>query len=151
RRACRGARREASMHRLDSTPARDHVRRRFVPSVLSIVLMVLGSPACSPGGGDPAAKGGVLPPEDAGVGGDPGEIVRGVPDRGRDPAVVAIEVDSQALCTGTLIAPDVVLTARHCLAETSETVRCPSTTPQVGPEHAPASLAILTGDNVTLA
>ncbi|MDB4997114.1 MAG: hypothetical protein JWM74_4546, partial [Myxococcaceae bacterium] len=44
------------------------------------------------------------------------EIVPGVPDRGRDPAVVAIDVGGEGLCTGTLIAPNVVLTARHCVA-----------------------------------
>lgn len=55
-------------------------------------------------------------------------IVGGVPDgdggadAGLDPvadAVVAIILDDGHLCSGTLIAPDVVLTARHCVSNTS--------------------------------
>ena len=37
------------------------------------------------------------------VGADSVEIVPGVPDRGRDPAVVAIDIAGEGLCTGTLI------------------------------------------------
>ena len=59
-------------------------------------------------------------PTRGGVEVDAVEIVHGVPDHGRDPAVVAIDVGGEGLCTGTLIAPDVVLTARHCVSVTSE-------------------------------
>jgi hypothetical protein len=76
------------------------------------------------------------------------EIVPGVPDRGRDPAVVAIDVGGEGLCTGTLIAPNVVLTARHCVARTSESVACPSTTAQVHSQRPPATLGIYVGDDV---
>ncbi|MCA9677715.1 MAG: trypsin-like serine protease, partial [Myxococcales bacterium] len=41
-------------------------------------------------------------------------IIGGVPDDG-DPAVVQVEIDG-GTCTGALIAPEVVLTAGHCLA-----------------------------------
>ena len=39
----------------------------------------------------------------------------GVADRGDDPAVVAIDADVP-LCAGALVAPDVVLTSRHCVS-----------------------------------
>ena len=41
--------------------------------------------------------------------------VAGVPDRGSDPAVVAVESAGAVVCAGALVAPDVVLTARHCV------------------------------------
>jgi hypothetical protein len=43
------------------------------------------------------------------------EAAPGVIDRGYDPAVVAVESDGQLVCAGAIIAPDVVLTARHCV------------------------------------
>jgi hypothetical protein len=76
------------------------------------------------------------------------EIVPGVPDRGRDPGVVAIDVGGEGLCTGTLIAPNVVLTARHCVARTSESVACPSSTAQVHSQRPPSTLGIYVGDDV---
>jgi hypothetical protein len=77
------------------------------------------------------------------------EVVHGVPDRGRDPAVVAIDIGGRALCTGSLIAADVVLTARHCVARTTEQVSCPATAPQVGSNYAASSLHIIVGDDAS--
>jgi hypothetical protein len=53
------------------------------------------------------------------------EPVVGVADRGVDPAVVAIANRGSVVCAGTLVAEDLVLTARHCVsavvcADTSE-------------------------------
>lgn len=42
-------------------------------------------------------------------------LVAGVADRGRDPSIVALVSDGGE-CSGVLVAPDIVLTARHCLA-----------------------------------
>jgi hypothetical protein len=42
-------------------------------------------------------------------------VLAGVADRGRDPSVVALVSDGGE-CSGVLVAPDIVLTARHCLA-----------------------------------
>jgi len=79
------------------------------------------------------------------------EIVTGVNDDGRDPAVVALDIGTDALCTGTLIAPDVVLTARHCVSVTAETITCPApaTGKQITAERAPASIRVLVGDTVS--
>lgn len=52
------------------------------------------------------------------------EVVRGVRDRGRHPAVIAIRRSDGVFCTGALVAPSTVLTARHCVSDTDEAVDC---------------------------
>jgi Trypsin len=74
----------------------------------------------------------------------------GAPDRGDDPAVVAIGVGGQAACSGALVAPDVVLTARRCVVAMLPSA-CPAGGPQVVTSLAPESLRILVGDKVTSA
>jgi hypothetical protein len=53
-------------------------------------------------------------------------FVIGVPDRGLDPAVVAIVDGAGDMCTGVLLAEDVVLTARSCVSSDPEENRCSS-------------------------
>lgn len=79
------------------------------------------------------------------------EVVHGVADRGRDPAVVAIDIAGEALCSGTLVAPNVVLTARHCVSETTEEVQCPAEGRQITGNRAASSLTILSGDDAETA
>lgn len=50
----------------------------------------------------------------------------GVPDRGLDPSVVALVNARGELCSGVLIATDVVLTARRCVAEGGDAIDCTS-------------------------
>jgi hypothetical protein len=79
----------------------------------------------------------------------------GVADRGDDPAVVAIDVGGQAFCSGALIAPDVVLTARRCVTTTTSQNPCPAGWPQIAGKTAsalaPQSIRILVGEEATTA
>jgi hypothetical protein len=86
--------------------------------------------ACSGTLGPPA---GVTPPS-----ADVIDPVVGAPDRGADPAVVAIESEGAVLCAGALVAPDAVLTARRCVGPP-----CDGQSPP-----APASLVVRFGDGV---
>jgi hypothetical protein len=60
--------------------------------------------------------------------------VVGVPDKGRDPAVVSVQVAGQVICAGALVAPDVVVTAAQCAANAMSAADGASTplTVQVG-------------------
>lgn len=78
-------------------------------------------------------------------------IVHGALDNGRHPGVVALlatEGATQHLCTAIVIAKDVLLTARHCVAELRTTnIECPARSSQVGRPLAAASLAVHVGDD----
>lgn len=82
-------------------------------------------------------------------------IVHGAPDRGRHPSVLALlaqDAQGTALCTGALVAPDLVLTARHCVSYLrSEAVRCPSSAAQITGDRPPASILVLRGDDARTA
>ncbi len=76
-------------------------------------------------------------------------IVHGALDRGRHPAVVAL-VSDRFLCTAVVVAPDVVLTARHCVADVLvPRIECPARVRQVGPSYAASSLTVRLGDDAT--
>jgi hypothetical protein len=77
---------------------------------------------------------------------------RGVADRGFDPAVVAVDFGGASPCAGALVAPDVVLTARHCVVVIVTPLHCPADAGQTMPSpRSPDSLRILVGDNASLA
>ncbi|MBS2016581.1 MAG: trypsin-like serine protease [Deltaproteobacteria bacterium] len=79
------------------------------------------------------------------------EIIEGVPDRNRDPAVVAVQIGASGMCTGSLVSPRLVLTARHCVSRTVSMVSCPATGVQILGAVAPSSLGIWVGDDLASA
>src|SRR5262249_41870054 len=150
----RGSRRKNAEETRAPRGTRIALGRRFegggsMKKVFVSLLAAAAVAACSSSDEHPT----LAPPAPAptpGVSADQVEVVHGVPDRDRDPAVIAIDIGERALCTGSLIAPTVVLTARHCVARTSEQVQCPATGPQVGSDYTPSSLHVIVGDDVSV-
>lgn len=72
--------------------------------------------------------------------------IQGGEDDTNDPAVVGVlssGEDGSGLCTGSLIAPNLVLTAQHCVASSgSQYVDCETTT--FGPPYPPNGIAVTT-------
>jgi hypothetical protein len=51
-------------------------------------------------------------------------IITGAPSGPEQDAVVMLEVEGLGSCSGTLVRPNLVLTARHCIARTDRNVNC---------------------------
>jgi V8-like Glu-specific endopeptidase len=107
--------------------------------LFGFALLSLSLAACSSGAPDDNAQSS----ED--------QIVGGTADKAKDPAVVAIDIGGEALCSGSLIGPRLVLTARHCVSDTSEGVDCPASAPQIQGERPADSFTILVGDDFNTA
>jgi V8-like Glu-specific endopeptidase len=105
-------------------------------SLASVSAALAGCSSGASGTDDPASA------EDAIVGGR---------SDSKDAAVVAIDIGGEALCTGSLIGPRLVLTARHCVSDTSEAVDCPAQSSQIEGERAADSFTILVGNDIRTA
>ena len=79
------------------------------------------------------------------------EIIHGTRDYDRHPGVLALFTTDGSLCTATLIAPRLVLTARHCVSRTTPTLRCPSTDRQVLATRDPEEIDVLLGETTLVA
>ncbi|MBX3185379.1 MAG: S1 family peptidase [Labilithrix sp.] len=60
-------------------------------------------------------------------------IVNGVPSTAADDHVVKIAIGNGGLCTGTLLTPNLVLTARHCVSRMNENSECGTFTGNLTP------------------
>lgn len=78
-------------------------------------------------------------------------VLRGIADRGFDPAVVLIDVAGTGWCTGAMLAADVVATARSCVEITRGDLACPAKGAQVAGPRDLTTLRILVGDDVSSA
>lgn len=108
---------------------------RFKPFIL-IAFCTRLLPSCS----DPPQA----PIDDEALSDQQAPIVGGSRDKG-DPAVVAVQVGDDGLCSGTLIGARAVLTARHCVSYTTDSYSCPADEQQTFGERLPDSLSIVTG------
>jgi secreted trypsin-like serine protease len=118
---------------------------RILPVALALAVLAAACASSQPLSEAPASSAGTTMQVDETA------IVTGVPDQGQDPAVIALDIGGTELCSGTLIAPDIVLTARHCVSFTSAAITCPSTAPQITGDRPPSAFHVLVGDDVATA
>jgi V8-like Glu-specific endopeptidase len=77
-------------------------------------------------------------------------VIAGKASTAAQNAVVLLRIGEDALCTGTLVAQNLVLTARHCVSLTDEAIACaPSGDAlvggDVGPDRIASDIVVLTG------
>ncbi len=76
-------------------------------------------------------------------------IVNGVPDSDSNDEVLMINIGSQGeFCTGTLIAPNLVLTAHHCVATPDETQECGGFSAPTAPSQLTVSVGRVPGNPI---
>jgi hypothetical protein len=75
------------------------------------------------------------------------EIIHGSRDHQRHPAVLALVRSDGALCTGTLISPTLVLTARHCVSQAVERVDCAMGGPQIAANFRANSISVIDSES----
>jgi uncharacterized protein (TIGR03382 family) len=100
-----------------------------------VLLLALATAACAVAPDDAAA---------VRLGSARQSIVNGTPSTSADDAVVRLDLGG-GLCTGTLIAPNLVITARHCVANIDESTECGS----FGANLDPTTIAVSLGATAT--
>jgi V8-like Glu-specific endopeptidase len=68
-------------------------------------------------------------------------IVNGTPSTMDEDAVVMLDVGGKGTCSGTLVAPNLVITARHCLASVDPSTECGT----FGSSFRPSTISVFTG------
>jgi len=111
--------------------------RLALPSLVAIVLFACSAPPMPPLADAPYI--------------DVASPLRGIPDPGADPAVVLLDLDGEGHCTGALLASDVVLTARRCIALPSGDASCPAPGPQGEDTRDLSTIRVLVGDDAASA
>lgn len=120
---------------------------RSTPAAALLAAGLAVGACASPGGTDPSA--------DERLGRTSSAILGGAPsDASQDAVVMLVFRDPatsfQGICTAALVAPRLVLTARHCVADTEADVACsvdgaPASGGVVNANHDPRSLYVFTG------
>ena len=82
------------------------------------------------------------------------DIINGHASPSSQNAVVMLQIDGDRMCSGTLIANNLVLTARHCVSQTDETLSCgesgrATSGGQIHGDFAPSSIAVYGGNRQT--
>ncbi len=77
-------------------------------------------------------------------------IISGTSSPASQNAVVQVRIADEGLCSGTLVAPNLVLTARHCVSKTDPGLECapdgrPISGGRVHEDHAPEDLVVYVG------
>jgi hypothetical protein len=111
-------------------------------AILPLLLVSLVVAACSSAPPMPALAGPSI---------DRAAPLLGTPDRGADPPVVLLDVDGAGTCTGALLAPDVVVTARRCISLPAGDAACPAAGPQVAGTRDLTTIRVLVGDDAASA
>jgi hypothetical protein len=92
-----------------------------------------------------SCSGDVGPPAGS-IGGLSADVIEppiGVADRGDDPAIVVLYDGERAICSGALVAPDVVLTSHRCVAKWAPVFPCDDAAPRPAVAFSPGSLRVL--------
>ncbi len=109
--------------------------RHLAPAVSLFALVAIGA-GCSSSSADPTDR-------SEATGSSASAIQGGSTDTGHSFAVGIIDQSAGALCSGALIAPNLVVTARHCVASVgSEQVNCATDT--FGKVHSAANFGVTT-------
>jgi hypothetical protein len=95
-----------------------------------------------------SCSGDVGPPSGsiAGPSADEIEPPIGVADRGDDPAIVALYDGERAICSGALVASDVVITSHRCVAKWAPVFPCHDAASRPAAAFLPGSLRVLFAD-----